>query len=75
MRVAWSAFLVALGLILYAATDLPLVHAGGLILMIAGDAGLLLALVGQQVWSRRARRGVASDDRGVTTQPVGKTSR
>jgi hypothetical protein len=60
MTVAWSVFLVTLGAILYFATDLQVAHVSvdvlGLILMVVGDAGLILALVGQDVWSRRARR-------------------
>jgi hypothetical protein len=63
MRVSFSAFLVALGALLYFATDLQVAHLSvdvlGVMLMIAGDIGLVLAVVGEGVWSRRARRRVA----------------
>lgn len=68
-----SIFLVAIGAILYFATNLHLAHVSidtvGLILMIAGLAGLVLGFVQQGMWSRRARSGVAVDDLRDPGQP------
>jgi hypothetical protein len=60
MTVARSTALVALGAVLYFAPNPSLGIASldvlGLALMVAGDVGLLWALIGHAVWSRRARR-------------------
>lgn len=60
MSVARSVLLVAVGAALYFAPDLEIGFASldlvGLALMVAGDAGLLLALVGHAVWTKRAER-------------------
>lgn len=73
MTIAGSIFLAAVGAILYFATNLRLAHVSidtvGLILMIAGLAGLVLGLVQQGIWSRRVRRDVAVEDRGDPRQP------
>lgn len=68
MTVAGSIFLIAVGAILYFATNFHLAHVSvdtvGLILMIAGAAGLVLGLVQQGMWARRSRRGeVTIEDR------------
>lgn len=73
MTVAGSILLTALGAILYFATNLHIAHVDidtvGLILMIAGLAGLVLGLVQQGIWSRRSRRDVALDRRGAVRRP------
>jgi hypothetical protein len=67
MTIGASIFLIAVGAILYFATNFHLAHVDidvvGLILMIAGVAGLILGLVQQGIWSRRRRREVIVDDR------------
>ena len=73
MTIGASIFVIAVGAILYFATDLRVAHISintvGLILMIAGIAGLVLGLIQQAVWSRRSRREVVIDDRGDPGQP------
>lgn len=73
MTIAGSIFLAAVGAILYFATNLRLAHVSidtvGLILMIAGLAGLVLGLVQQGIWSRRVRRDVAVEDPRDPRQP------
>jgi hypothetical protein len=73
MTIAGSIFLAAVGAILYFATNLRLAHVSidtvGLILMIAGLAGLVLGLVQQGIWSRRVRRGVTVEDLRDPSQP------
>jgi len=73
MTIAGSIFLVAVGAILYFATNLHLAHVSidtvGLILMIAGLAGLVLGFVQQGIWSRRVRRDVTVEDRRDPRQP------
>lgn len=74
MTIAGSIFLAAVGAILYFATNLRLSHVSidtvGLILMIAGLAGLVLGLVQQGIWSRQVRRDVvAVEDRRDPRQP------
>ena len=58
MTIGGSIFLIAVGAILYFATNLHVAHVSidtvGLILMIAGAAGLVLGLLQQAMWSRRA---------------------
>lgn len=67
MTIASSIFVIAAGAILYFATNLHVAHVDvdtvGLILMIAGAAGLVLGLVQQIIAGRRARREVVIDDR------------
>jgi hypothetical protein len=73
MTIAGSIFLVAIGAILYFATNLHLAHVSidtvGLILMIAGLAGLVLGFVQQGMWSRRVRRDITVEDRRDPRQP------
>jgi hypothetical protein len=63
VTVAGSIFLIAVGAILYFATNLHVAHIDidtvGLILMIAGLAGLVLGLIQQGIWSRRSRRATS----------------
>jgi hypothetical protein len=73
MTIGGSIFLIAVGAILYFATNLHVAHVSidtvGLILMVAGLAGLVLGFVQQQMWSRRARREVVVEDRVDPRQP------
>lgn len=73
MTIGGSIFLIAVGAILYFATNLHVAHVSidtvGLILMIAGLAGLILGFIQQQMWSRRARREVVVEDRSDPRQP------
>ena len=77
MTIAGSILLITAGAILYFATNLHVAHVNidtvGLILMIAGAAGLVLGFVQQGIWSRRARRRTAReetiDDRGTPRGP------
>jgi uncharacterized protein DUF6458 len=73
MTVGGSIFLIAAGAILYFATNLRVAHVSidtvGLILMIAGLAGLVLGFIQQGMWSRRARREVTVEDREDPRQP------
>jgi hypothetical protein len=66
MTIGGSIFLIAVGAILYFATNLHVAHVSidtvGLILMIAGVAGLILGFVQQGIWSRRSRREAMVDD-------------
>jgi uncharacterized iron-regulated membrane protein len=59
MTIGASIFLIAVGAILKFATNLHVegvsVDTVGLILMIAGAAGLVLGLVQEMIWSRRRR--------------------
>jgi hypothetical protein len=67
MTIGGSIFLIAVGAILYFATNLHVAHISidtvGLILMIAGAAGLVLGFVQQAMWSRRSRRAVTLEER------------
>ena len=67
MTIGGSIFLIAVGAILYFATNLHVKHvsidAVGLILMIAGLAGLVFGLFQQSMWSRRSRRDVLLEER------------
>jgi hypothetical protein len=67
MTIGASIFLIAVGAILYFATNFRVAHVSidtvGLILMIAGGLGLILGLVQQAMWSRRTRREVRVEDR------------
>jgi Domain of unknown function (DUF6458) len=73
MTIAGSIFLIAVGAILYFATNLHVAHVNidtvGLILMLAGLAGLVLGFVQQGIWSRRSRRETAIDDRREPREP------
>jgi hypothetical protein len=67
MTIGGSIFLIAVGAILYFATNLHVAHISidtvGLILMIAGAAGLVLGFVQQAIWTRRSRRAVTLEER------------
>jgi hypothetical protein len=73
MTIAGSIFLIAVGAILYFATNLRVAHVSidtvGLILMLAGLAGLVLGFVQQGIWSRRSRREAAIDDPRKPREP------
>jgi hypothetical protein len=73
MTIGGSIFLIAVGAILYFATNLRVAHVNidtvGLILMIAGAAGLILGLVQQAIWSRRTRRDVVVEERRDPRDP------
>lgn len=73
MTIGGSIFLIAVGAILYFATNVHVAHVSidtvGLILMIAGGAGLVLGFVQQAMWSRRSRREVIVDDRRNPDEP------
>jgi hypothetical protein len=74
MTIGASIFLIVVGAILYFATNLHVAHIEidtvGLILMIAGVAGLILGLYQQAFWSRRSRRDVVIDDRREPVDPA-----
>ncbi len=59
MTIGASIFLIAVGAILKFATNLHVqgvsIDTVGLILMIAGAAGLILGFLQEVIWSRRAR--------------------
>ena len=67
MTIGASIFLIAVGAILYFATNFHVAHFSvdtvGLILMIAGLAGLVLGFIQQTMLTRRSRREVIVDDR------------
>lgn len=67
MTIGVSIFLIAVGAILYFALNLHLAHVDidvvGIILMIAGGAGLVLGLTQQAMWARRAREAPVEDRR------------
>lgn len=73
MTIGGSIFLIAVGAILYFATNLHLAHVSidtvGLILMIAGAAGLVLGFAQQAMWSRRSRREITVEDRRNPDEP------
>lgn len=60
MTIAGAIFLIAVGAILRYATNLHVegvsIDTVGLILMIAGAAGLVLSFFQEAIWSERARR-------------------
>jgi hypothetical protein len=67
VTIAASIFLIALGAILRYATNINVqdveIDTVGLILMIAGAAGLVLSFLQEAIWSDRAkRRGVAYEE-------------
>jgi len=57
MTIGGSIFLIAVGAILRFATNVHVAHVSldtvGLILMIAGAAGLILGFIQQRMWARR----------------------
>ncbi|HEY6550038.1 MAG TPA: DUF6458 family protein [Solirubrobacterales bacterium] len=65
MTIGVSIFLIALGAILYFALNLRVAHVDidvvGIILMIAGGVGLILGLIQQAMWARRAREAPLED--------------
>lgn len=67
MTIGGSILLIAVGAILYFATNFHVAHVSidtvGLILMAAGLAGLVLGFIQQGMWSRRSRRDVTIEDR------------
>jgi hypothetical protein len=73
MTIGGSIFLIAVGAILYFATNLHVAHISidtvGLILMLAGLAGLVLGFVKQSMLSRRSRREVMVEDRRSPDEP------
>lgn len=73
MTIGGSIFLIAVGAILYFATNVHVAHISidtvGLILMIAGGAGLVLGFIQQAMWSRRSRREVMIEDRRNPDEP------
>lgn len=73
MTIGGAIFLIAVGAILYFATNLHVAHVSidtvGLILMIAGAAGLVLGFVQQAIWSRRTRRAVTLEERHNPEDP------
>jgi hypothetical protein len=73
MTIGGAIFLIAVGAILYFATNLHVAHISidtvGLILMIAGAAGLVLGFVQQAVWSKRSRREITVEERRAPEDP------
>ncbi|HEX3323790.1 MAG TPA: DUF6458 family protein [Solirubrobacterales bacterium] len=73
MTIAGSIFLIAVGAILRFATNLRVAHVSldtvGLILMIAGAAGLILGFVQQRMWARREARAAPVEEREVPPRP------
>lgn len=73
MTIGGSIFLIAVGAILYFATNVHIAHVSvdtvGLILMLAGGAGLVLGFIQQAMWSRRSRREVMVEDRRDPDEP------
>jgi len=59
MTIGASIFVIAVGAILYFAANVHVAHISintvGLILMIAGLAGLVLGLIQQAIWARATR--------------------
>jgi hypothetical protein len=73
MTIGGSIFLIAVGAILYFATNVRVAHVSidtvGLILMIAGGAGLVLGFIQQAMWSKRSRREVVVEDQRNPDDP------
>ena len=73
MTIGGAIFLIAVGAILYFATNLHIAHVSidtvGLILMIAGAAGLVLGFAQQMIWSRRSRRALTVEERRDLEDP------
>jgi hypothetical protein len=59
MTIGASIFVIAVGAILYFAANVQVAHVSintvGLILMIAGLAGLVLGLIQQAIWAKATR--------------------
>lgn len=76
MTIAAAIFLIAVGAILRYATNVHVegvsIDTVGLILMIAGAAGLVLSFFQEAIWSNRARRreAIAPDERVVPQERV-----
>jgi hypothetical protein len=77
MTIAAAIFLIAVGAILRYATSFHVQDVSmdtvGLILMIAGAAGLVLSFLQESIWSERARRRrvlVEDPDAQVPPEPV-----
>ncbi|HXS46245.1 MAG TPA: hypothetical protein VN756_02150 [Solirubrobacterales bacterium] len=73
MTIAGAIFLIAVGAILRFAANLHVAHVSldtvGLILMIAGAAGLILGFLQQRMWAKRADRVVAVEEQERLRQP------
>lgn len=75
MTIAGAIFLIALGAILRYATNLHVqgisIDTVGLILMIAGAAGLVLSFFQEAIWSDRVRRreALAEERAGEVREP------
>ena len=73
MTIGGSIFLIAVGAILYFATNVHVAHVSidtvGLILMIAGGAGLALGFVQQAMRPRRSRREVVVEEKRDPDEP------
>ena len=73
MTIGASIFVIVVGAILYFAANVHVAHLSintvGLILMIAGIAGLVLGLIQQAIWARRSRREIAFEDQRGPRQP------
>jgi hypothetical protein len=73
MTIGGSIFLIVVGAILYFATNAHVAHVSidtvGLILMVAGGAGLVLGFIQQAMWSRHSRREVMIDDQRNPDEP------
>lgn len=80
MTIGSAIFLLAVGAILRYATNLHVegvsIDTVGLILMIAGALGLLLALLQETIWSDRLRRREAiAEERRAAAPPVAEERR
>jgi hypothetical protein len=73
MSFAAAIFLIAVGAILRYATNLHVqgvsIDTVGLILMIAGAVGFVLALLQEFVWSKRRRGDAALEERREVREP------
>jgi hypothetical protein len=76
MTIAAAIFLIAIGAILRYATNIHVegvsVDTVGLILMIAGAAGLILSFFQEAIWSDRRRRRDALIEEERAAQPVAR---
>jgi len=76
MTIAAAIFLIAVGAILRYATNIHVegvsVDTVGLILMIAGAAGLILSFFQEAIWSDRRRRRDALIEEERAAQPVAR---
>jgi hypothetical protein len=73
MGIGTSILLIAVGAVLKYAVTAHVsginVHVVGVILMIAGAAGLALSVLWMTIWADRRRRGVATDGTVVERDP------